>query len=126
MGIFTPHRLEMYRAKINKAYPARVSVMVRTALRSFPVDHIESFGPKKLRKLLQNRRVYKIAMRVSITRIAPKRLNGSITVNSRGNVAMMVVKAELMMETPMKEIAAITRFTRTEAPAANCIGKKGM
>ena len=99
-------------------------MIVRIALTSFPVDHFESFGPKKLRKVLQNSRVYTIAMRVSITRIAPKRLNGSIMVDSRGMVAMMVVKAELTMETPMKEMAAITRFTRMEAPAANCKGRR--
>lgn len=35
-------------------------------------------------------------------------------------MARMVVMAELMMETPMKEMAAITLFTLTGAPAVNC------
>ena len=37
-----------------------------------------------------------------------------------GKVARMVVMAELMIETPMNDIADRTRFTRTFAPAANC------
>ena len=34
-------------------------------------------------------------------------------------MARMVVMAELRMETPMKEMAAITLFTRREAPFVN-------
>ena len=36
-------------------------------------------------------------------------------------MARMVVMAELMIETPMKEMAANTRFTRMVAPAVNCV-----
>ena len=120
VGMLTPARLAITRATSNSTYPAMVSVMVRTALRIFLVDHLDSLGPNKPRKLLQNTRVYKIAIRVLRTRIVPKRLKGCIVVTSMGSVAMMVVAAELMMETPMKDMAAITRFTRMEAPAANC------
>ena len=40
-------------------------------------------------------------------------------------MATMVVMAELMMETPMKEMEAITLLTRGEAPAANCVCTMG-
>ena len=36
-------------------------------------------------------------------------------------MATIVVMAELMMETPMNEMDAITFFTRIEAPAVNCM-----
>ena len=36
-------------------------------------------------------------------------------------MATIVVMAELMIETPMNEIAAITFLTRNEAPDANCV-----
>ena len=122
--MLTPARLAITRATSNNKYPAIVSVMVRTALRIFLADHLDSLGPNKPRKLAQNTRVYKIAIRVLRIKIVPKRLKGCIVVNSMGSVAMMVVAAELMIETPMKDMAAITRFTRMEAPPANCTGRE--
>lgn len=118
--MLTPARLIITKTTSSNTYPAIVETMVRTAFIIFQIDHLESLGPIKLRKLLQNTRVYKMAVSVLRTRIVPKRLKGWIVVPSMGSVAMMVVAAELMMETPMKDMAAITRFTRMDAPAANC------
>ena len=118
--MLTPARLIITKTTSSNTYPAIVETMVRTAFTIFQIDHLESLGPIKLRKLLQNTRVYKMAVSVLRTRIVPKRLKGCIVVPSMGSVAMTVVAAELMMETPMKDMAAITRFTRMDAPAANC------
>ena len=118
--MLTPARLIIKKTTSSNTYPAIVETMVRTAFIIFQIDHLESLGPIKLRKLLQNTRVYKMAVSVLRTRIVPKRLKGCIVVPSMGSVAMTVVAAELMMETPMKDMAAITRFTRMDAPAANC------
>jgi hypothetical protein len=61
-----------------------------------------------------------MATSVSMRRISPNLVNSWIHVPRRGRMATMVVMAELMMETPMKEMDAITLLTRGEAPAVNC------
>ena len=58
-------------------------------------------------------------------RISPNLVKSWIHVPRRGKMATMVVMAELMMETPMKEMEAITLLTRGEAPAANCVCTMG-
>ena len=60
-----------------------------------------------------------MATTVSRIRICPKRVRRRIWVARRGMVARNVVRAELSMETPMKEIADMTRWTRGLAPWVN-------
>ena len=57
---------------------------------------------------------------MSNSRISPNLVKSWIWVPTRGRIAKMVVMAELKMDTPMKEIAAMTRFTLTGRAAAIC------
>ncbi len=76
-------------------------------------------GPKKARQFEQMTRVKMMATRVSRRRIWPKRVKSCISVASSGMMARMVVMAELKMDTPMYEMAAITLFTRGGRALAN-------
>ena len=89
--------------------------------KTFRREVLGDWGPNAARKVLQKMNVYTMHTTVSRMRISPKREKSFISVARRGRVASVVVRAELMMETPMKDMAASTRFTRTLAPAANYV-----
>lgn len=60
-----------------------------------------------------------IATVVSNMRIVANRVKRRIFAKRRGKVAKMVVRAELRIETPMKEMAERTRLTLVEAEWVN-------
>ncbi len=64
-----------------------------------------------------------MATAVSKSKISPNRVKRWICVHKRGIMAKIVVTAELKMDTPMKDMAAMTLLTRREAPSVICTNR---
>ena len=85
--------------------------------------HLECSGPHRLRKVAQNTTLYTSVTMVSSIKISPNLANSCISAARRGSVASMVVRAELMMETPVREMAPAALLTRT-LPVRHVCGHK--
>ena len=113
--------MDMTEVETKKMIIIRTTVppIVRTAFRTRKTLLEVPRGPIRLRKVPQKNRVYSIATAVSRIRISAKRVKRRIFAPRRGSVARSVVRAELRIETPMKEMAESTRLTLGGALCVN-------
>ena len=117
-GMLMPNRETMYRMNTRRPTTAKVPE------KAIAVDFRELLwwaGAKRLRKATQAVRVYRMDTLVLMVTIWPNFENGCITVLVKGIAATIVVRALLVMLTPMWLMAARVRHCRSLPASCNKI-----